>query len=560
MTKARSILVTYSGYPAVPSSLMPDNGLASLAGCLEAEGHNTLIIDYEIVDIIRRLVPDEYREKLGEMYPKLMSIDDKIYNLPKKLFYGIRLKYIDNKLTQHREKVAYELAEDLINIVKKEKPDFVGFKLWVGDGFDASVIIAEQLKKEFPNIKLYAGGPLVDFAKENIYKRTGVFDALSYGEGEETILGLAKHSVGKRSLKDIPNLIYKDGNEIKKTQIKRVEDLNKLPYPVYDENIYPAMKGDNKIKVIVIDESRGCPYGCGFCSHQEKSGNYWRKKTPERIVDEIEYFIDRYGIHAFRYGGSNTPFDLMVDVAEKILSKNLDVDYTSFAHVKNLDPEKLSLLKKSGLYSLFFGIESGDDRILKDVMLKGVNREQIKEALKASIAAGIFTVGSVIFPAPSETAESRKNTIDLLIEIYKDHLDMGGVPVTFPGLYPTSKWGRDPEKFGFSLNNPETYVEDMMNYKMKHMLPPQFWKELPYKVNGKSFKKFAKETEIFLKELERNGILTWVSDDTALIGHLYDPKISIREFRDLCREVLYVGDYERMGNIVGKVNKNAKRI
>ena len=69
---------------------------------------------------------------------------------------------------------------------------------------------------------------------------------------------------------------------------KRIDDLNKLPSPVYDDNIYWAMKDNQKMRIAIIDESRGCPFVCDFCSHPTKSGKKWRIRKPERVVDIME--------------------------------------------------------------------------------------------------------------------------------------------------------------------------------------------------------------------------------------------------------------------------------
>ena len=66
-TQASVLLINYAGYPSSPNSLMPDNGLASLAAKLKAAGHRVKIIDYATVDTMRRLVPPSAQEKLSRI-------------------------------------------------------------------------------------------------------------------------------------------------------------------------------------------------------------------------------------------------------------------------------------------------------------------------------------------------------------------------------------------------------------------------------------------------------------------------------------------------------------
>ncbi|MBU2102992.1 MAG: radical SAM protein, partial [Candidatus Omnitrophica bacterium] len=426
---AKGILISYAGYPYTPSSLLPDNGLANLAGALIQNGHEVLVLDYGTVDVVKRLVPTDIGIALKDIYNKAKKIKEKKGSSAlQKMFLFHTLRHIDRALTKHQNNQTLMMAEELLDLIKEQKPDFVGFKLWVGDGFAASVKMAEIIKRKFPHIKLFGGGPLLDEAEEVTMEVAPVFDAVSFAEGEETIVDLALYCEGKKALSEISNLIYKtDKKRIVKTGKKIIDDLDSLSLPVYDEAIYPAMKDGQKIKIILLDESRGCPYRCFFCPHEHKSGGKRRTKSPQRIFQEIKRLVESYGIHAFRYAGSCTPFETLNEVANNILSDNLDVLYTSYANAKLADLNNLDLLKRSGLHALFFGIETGDDRILHEMMNKRmVSVELIKNKVQGAIEKGIFCVGSVIFPAPGETPQTRDKLLGVLKEIYT-HEESGSV-------------------------------------------------------------------------------------------------------------------------------------
>jgi Fe-S oxidoreductase len=262
---ASGILITYSGYPYTPSSLMPDNGLANLAGMLLKNGHDVVILDYNTVEIVSKLMTEEIRIKLSSLSPSLKEghIDEHIL---------IKIQNINNKLSKHKEKELYKTYIGIKDIIKLRRPNFIGFKLWMGDGFTDSIKLAEYIKRDYPNIKLYAGGPQGQLFRETIYKRTQIFDAICYGEGEEIINSLADYSLNKAELKDIPNIIYMNNGKIITNPLKRIGNLNNLAFPVYDSDIYPAFNNNGKIKIFSIDESRGCPNNCAFCVHSSISG------------------------------------------------------------------------------------------------------------------------------------------------------------------------------------------------------------------------------------------------------------------------------------------------
>ncbi len=541
----KSFLITFAGYPYTPSSFLPDNGMANLASSLINNGDYSRILDYNNLNMTDRLFPKRYRVKIRPLIEAIMEKGEG----GKKPGFGnlFSLSFLNHQLNRFQHQEFRRIAQEITVSVRKEKIDFVGLKLWNGDGLTASLTIARELKKVMPDLPIFAGGPSVDIFREEIFKITDDIDALSYGEGEETIVMLSEYVQGKKKLEEIPNLIFKKGKKIITTPVKRIKDLDTLSYPIYDEEIYPAMKGNQKIKIIVLDESRGCPNSCYFCIQPIKSGGL-RTKSPGRVVDEIEMLTKKYKINVFEYAGSSTPGVLLKKIAEEILRRGLKVEYTTFGHIRSSHKEDFALLKQSGCYSIFFGIESGNQKILDKVMNKGVKISRMKDVLKASKDAGIFTVGSIIVPAPFETEKTKEETLKLLLDVGID-----AVPVQFPGIYPHTEWALHPEKYNFELNK-KTYVQKVMNYKIKLFFPPRFWKPLPYKVNGKSFRDFSRETEDFVKRLEHNGILTAVSDDLALLAKY--AHLSPREYRDQNRLNFLTGNLENIQKQIEEINKN----
>jgi radical SAM superfamily enzyme YgiQ (UPF0313 family) len=542
---ARALLISYPGYPYTPSSLLPDNGLANLAGALMAAGHEALVLDYGTVDTMMRLVPGGLRRKLSDVYDRLRMARRGDTSRLRSLGALLRLRLADRRLASFRRGEVRRMAGEIAEVVRREKPDFVGFKLWNGDGFDGPVTIAESLKREFPRLPVFAGGPHVDFFRELIFERTRAFDGLVYGEGEETIVHVAEYACGGRMLA-FPNLITPGGMT---HEMKRVDDLDGLALPVYDEQVYPAMKGDRKIKIVVLDESRGCPYGCAFCVQSVKSGRKRRVKTAGRVVREMKHIRDRCGIRSFRYAGSSTPADLMRETATEILNGSLDVSYCSYGHVKEFRLEDAALLKRSGLFGLLFGIESGSQKVL-DLMGKPTTVEQIKSAVTAAKGAGIFVVGSVILPAPGDDEKTMEETFGLLTEIRPD-----SVFIQFPGIYPRTPWEEEPERYGFDLDR-GTYRRQVMNYKLKTLFPPSFWSPLPYRLNGMGFRQFARITERFALRLEESGLVTQLTDDIAMVGSVLGMEPAV--FKEVAAQAVWTGDWEKMGEMVATFNEKTR--
>jgi len=548
---ARSVLINYSGYPAVMRSLALDNGLANLAGSLIKKGHETRILDYATVDTIRRLFPYEYSDELIFLTGRIMSSLEQ-----GSLSQGDDLKAfsdLDKHINQLQKEKVNQISKEVNEYAKAYRADFVGLKLWSGDGFEGSIAIAQKLREDNPKLRIFAGGPHVDSFRENIFDVCDVFDALVYGEGEETITMLADYVSGKGKLKDIPNLIYKDNGRIITTPIRRVENLDSLAPPIYDEDVYLGMKGNQKIKMVFIDESRGCPNHCSYCIHPIKSGNRWRERTAERVVQQMAEMNRKYGFTIFRFAGSNPPPLLKKGIADQILHRGLKIVYSAFGHITDGLTVDFQLLRKSGCYSLFFGIESGSQRILDDSMDKGIRVDQIEKTIRASKDAGLYVVGSVIIPAPHETEETRKESFDLLLRTRPD-----SVVVWFPALMLGTDWERNSQKYGFQIRDRKSFFREAMLYKIKSFYPPALWgSSSEYRLNGKSFEQITKETGHFINSLEKNGILTQATSETALMAGY--AKMSTRDFRDKTRKYLSRGDYQSIAKLVSKINQEIFR-
>ena len=549
--RTRSLLVTYAGYPFTPSSLMPDNGYASLAAELLREKHNTRILDYGTIDTIRRLMPADIARKalpvVGSIFGKIgkgeAPSQDEIQELHK----------FDGELSNIHNREVTRIIDDLSDIIQREKIQFIGFKLWNGDGYSGTMAIAKALREKFPSLKIFAGGPHVDIFKGLILEKNPFFDAVSFGEGEYTILELAEYVEGKRPLGSVSNILYRDNGRITETGVKRVDNLDSLAFPVYSDDIYPAMSGDQKLKIIVLDESRGCPCCCHFCIQPIKSGTKVRMKSPKRVVEEMQRIISENNIRLFRYAGSATPPSLSRAIADEILKSRLDVEYTAFGNILGAKTEDYPVLKKSGCYSIFFGVESGSKKILNRSFGKPRDPAEMVRILKASKAAGIYTVASIIYPAPFEDEETTKETLNLLLEA-KPH----SAPVQFAAVYPQTKWAKSPENYGFKFTS-ENWQEKLLTYKIKLLFPPTFYEPMPYTIDGKPFHQFAFETFKLISALEKNGILTAISDDQALMAKYAGFEGRETQFRELARQWFLSGDAEQIGSIVKTINLNQNK-
>ncbi len=325
---SKGLLVTCGGYPYTPSSLFPDNGLATLAAVLQAAGHQARVWDLNTLSVMERLMTPQLRDEMRKLLPLFQQVGRD----PEATRFA---RGVDARMSAHMQREAELMAAELVGEVARGGYDWVGFKLYMGDGLRNSVRMAERLRAACPGVKVFAGGPQVDLVGAALFERTAAFDAVAVAEGEPAIVALAEWVDGRRRADEVPNVLWRDGTRCRATL--RVDDLGELPLPAYDVDTYPAMAGDEKLRILTYDESRGCPYSCAFCIHASKSGVRRRVKPAERIVDELTALRRLHDTRGFRFAGSATPFGTMADVSRALTERGVDLLYSAYATPHGLD-------------------------------------------------------------------------------------------------------------------------------------------------------------------------------------------------------------------------------
>jgi len=255
------LLVNFAGYPFAPNSLMPDNGLANLAAALMADGHRVRIEDYSTLSVMRQFTTPSLTQELADTWDALQG-EGQVEGDggggqpgPPRAEAIARLEQGERRRAGMQEKLLCRIADELVASVERLGIRAVGFKLWNGDGLLGSAFLAEQVRRRCPGVKVFGGGPHVDIFMEQLLEAHDVFDALAYGECEETIRLLAQSGGADASLASIPNLVFREEGRVRRTDGRIVQDLDSLPMPVYDPDVYPAMAGDEKIRIIVTGVS-----------------------------------------------------------------------------------------------------------------------------------------------------------------------------------------------------------------------------------------------------------------------------------------------------------------
>lgn len=356
------VLLLSTPHPLEESPL-PPLSLSYLAGVLAQEGIEVKILDF----LVTHYNPRKLRRELEEYRPQLVGVTCVTLNYP--------------------------IARRMLKVCKD---------------FD-------------PTIFTTIGGPHVTFALEDTLLSSPWIDAVVMGEGEKTVVELARALAEGRDIRHVSGIAFADGDRVFKTSLRPlVENLDQLPFPARD--LLPMARYLALGTPCTVITSRGCPYSCIFCSGHRMFGPRVRFRSPGLVVDEIERLRRDFGLpkinivdDTFTLNHNHTRA-----VCEEMLRRNLKMKWSVFARVDRISEDLAHLMNRAGCEWVLFGVESADEGILKTIK-KGTTPEDVRHGVKIATEAGINVFNSFILGLPGESPETAQKTLAFGDELYQKY-------------------------------------------------------------------------------------------------------------------------------------------
>lgn len=288
---------------------------------------------------------------------------------------------------------------------------------------------------------LIAGGPL---ATCDPLAFTADFDVVVRGEGEETILEVLRAHLRGCDFKAIPGIIFirkTTNNGIAQSEIIANpdrpfrKDLDSLPFPARQLLPNAAYMHFGKKRygysITTVMSTRGCPYDCEFCSNVIFGGSY-RERTAQNVVDEVQQALE---LGYDRISFADDVFTLhqkrVLEICAEIHNRNMHFNWECLARVDSINDATYIEMQKAGCRRVYFGIESGDDSILK-LMRKKITAAQARQAVWAAHQAGLEVGAFFILFYPGETTQTVLNTLRFANSLPLDYLGLT-MPYPLPG-------------------------------------------------------------------------------------------------------------------------------
>ena len=350
--------------------------LPYIASALRAEGHEVEILDL----LLSRTTPDKIERRMLRFRPQLVGITSVTLN--------------------------HHIANSIGEVVRK------------CDG----------------NVRIAMGGPHVSFEIEGSFRDLPALDYIGIGEGEHTMIELARSLEGKLDVRDVRGLALRFEGGIVRTAPRPLEDdLDRLPVPARD--LVPLARYlafDSHASVVT---SRGCPYECVFCSAPAWTGRSVRYRTPSLCVDEIE------GLAAHGFTEITIEDDLFtlyrkhfMAVCDELVRRDTGIRWNAFSRVDTISPEIVETMARAGCQAICFGVESGSQEVL-DLVKKRSSLDKVKEAMRMTQEVGISALASFIIGLPGETEETLRKTVEFANELHQEFGSLYGFHILspFPG-------------------------------------------------------------------------------------------------------------------------------
>jgi glycosyltransferase involved in cell wall biosynthesis/uncharacterized radical SAM superfamily protein len=250
--------------------------------------------------------------------------------------------------------------------------------------------------------KIIVGGPHATVCLDTI---PGFVDFVVQGEGEKAIIDIVEGRVEDRVV-----------------NYQRIKNLDDLPMPAWDYFVNMPYDWGGEFfpekPVFSMNTSRGCPYSCKFCSVNSIWGKLYTYFSAERIVNDIEHLIKKYGAKGIYFREDNFTLNRkrLTKFCNLILERGIKISWACETRVNTLDHEIVELMKKAGACGFYFGVESGSQKVL-NFLNKDIEIDQTRQAFNLCHQYGIKTAASVVVGVPNETKSDLKETLALLDEI-----------------------------------------------------------------------------------------------------------------------------------------------
>jgi anaerobic magnesium-protoporphyrin IX monomethyl ester cyclase len=305
---------------------------------------------------------------------------------------------------------------------------YLGFTVMPGPQLKQAIPFSRQIKEKFPETIMIWGGyfPTNQF---KVVLNSGYVDFVINGPGDHAFPQLIDALEHNKPFELIKNIIYKSGDKIQKSikaDLIEQDILPKLPYHKLhayysiDKYLGRTYLGN---KTLAYHSSIGCPFTCSFCAVVPTYEARWKAKSAKLVYSDIKFIKENWGADAIEFHDNNFFVSEKRTVEFSKLITPEKMSWWGMARIDTMDKfkdESLSLIREAGCRIIFFGAESGNDKVLKQLDKGGTQTgEQIARFAERMKKFDIIPEYSFVLGTPAPTTEQVMEQVEFDIDFIK---------------------------------------------------------------------------------------------------------------------------------------------
>ncbi len=298
----------------------------------------------------------------------------------------------------------------------------------------------ETFSEMVSHVRAYTGSPIVvggvgySTAPEEILKICNA-DVGIWGDGEFILNRMLNRMANKREWTDLPNLVWKKNGKIIRNPVHYypLDELPPMSRQWVDNRRYYEEGGQ-----LGIETKRGCPMHCIYCADPIAKGDQMRLRSPVEVADELEKLLELGCNHIHTCDSEfNIPEHHAIDICKELIQRDLGEQLRWYAYCSPnpFSQELAKWMRAAGCVGINFGTDSGDERMLK-LLQRNYQPADILKSVQYCKDEGIAVMLDLLLGAPGESAESIKNTVEIMKRSEADRIGValgvrvyGGTPL-----------------------------------------------------------------------------------------------------------------------------------
>lgn len=249
--------------------------------------------------------------------------------------------------------------------------------------------------------------------------------------------GVAVPLVSGAAPEGIRGLWFREGDGVRHTGYRLLEDLDKLPFPDWRAthndryNYFPLLK---KRPFVTLLSSRGCTFCCDYCPYWIAQGDRFRARSARSVVDELEWVVRTFGARSilFRDPSFGLNRQRVIDICRGIVERGIVVDWGCETRLDGLDDEVIDGLARARCRSVEIGMDSLSPAAMAENRRKTMPPEAIRQRLRKLKEAGVDSAGLFVIGLPGDSEEAIRETIRFANDIDLTYVNYE-IPIPFPG-------------------------------------------------------------------------------------------------------------------------------